>query len=152
MHEVGTTKVKKGKTVTAVAFFSLPNKSWDEFKLTAKDAHQDSIGSTIFKINMGNSDNTSNGGAQGKNTATSNNNSKQAQADPYNPDTWDLPYKGYSSYNAYCEANNGDPRVQQETAQKQHQWAVDNGLENPDGSYTEKGQQEADAMDEDSDY
>lgn len=86
-------------------------------------------------------------------TAQQSQTSSQAtpqQANPADESTWNLPYKGYSSYNAYIQANNGDPDIQKETADKQTQWAIDNGIMNPDGSLTEKGRQQEQAVDEDS--
>lgn len=61
--------------------------------------------------------------------------------DKSDPSTWDdVPYKGYPSYSAYCEANGGDPEVQAETAKMQHDWNVQQGIENPDGSETQNFQ------------
>ncbi len=61
--------------------------------------------------------------------------------DKSDPSTWDdVPYKGYPSYSAYCEANGGDPEIQAETAKMQHDWNVQQGIENPDGSETQNFQ------------
>lgn len=61
--------------------------------------------------------------------------------DKSDPSTWDdVPYKGYPSYSAYCEANGGDPEVQAETARMQHDWNVQQGIENPDGTETQNFQ------------
>lgn len=61
--------------------------------------------------------------------------------DKSDPSTWDdVPYKGYPSYSAYCEANGGDPKVQAETARMQHDWNVQQGIENPDGTETQNFQ------------
>lgn len=69
----------------------------------------------------------------------------QPQANRNDPNTWNRPYRGYPSYNAYCEANNGDPDVQRETNEIQTQWAIKNGIMNPDGTLTPKGQAQANA-------
>ena len=80
-------------------------------------------------------------------TQNSNTNSTTAASastkkfDKSDPSTWDdVPYKGYPSYSAYCEANGGDPEVQVETAKMQHDWNVQQGIENPDGSETQNFQ------------
>ena len=80
-------------------------------------------------------------------TQNSNTNSTTAASastkkfDKSDPSTWDdVPYKGYPSYSAYCEANGGDPEVQAETAKMQHDWNVQQGIENPDGSETKNFQ------------
>ncbi|MEE6719212.1 hypothetical protein [Limosilactobacillus reuteri] len=80
-------------------------------------------------------------------TQNSNTNSTTAASastkkfDKSDPSTWDdVPYKGYPSYSAYCEANGGDPEVQAETAKMQHDWNVQQGIENPDGSETQNFQ------------
>lgn len=57
------------------------------------------------------------------------------------------PYKGYSSYAAYCEANGGDPEVKAETARMQHDNNVKQGIENPDGSETQNFQNWVSARD-----
>lgn len=76
-----------------------------------------------------------NGNIQQTNGQTS---SSAKQVDKSDPSTWDnIPYKGYPSYNEYCEANGGDPEVQAETARMQHDENVKKGIENPDGSETE---------------
>lgn len=68
--------------------------------------------------------------------------------DKSDPSTWDdVPYKGYPSYSAYCEANGGDPEVQAETAKMQHDWNVQQGIENPDGSETQNFQNWSNARD-----
>lgn len=72
------------------------------------------------------------------------NNSQQSSQQQFNksdPNTWhNIPYKGYPSYDAYCEANGGDPEVQAETANMQHANNVQQGIENPDGSETQNFQ------------
>lgn len=76
-------------------------------------------------------------------TETTNNSqqSAQQQFDKSDPNTWhNVPYKGYPSYDAYCEANGGDPEVQAETANMQHANNVQQGIENPDGSETQNFQ------------
>lgn len=60
------------------------------------------------------------------------------QANPADESTWNLPYKGYSSYNAYIQANNGDPDVQKDTQNKQIEWAKQNGLLDANGNPTQK--------------
>ena len=82
--------------------------------------------------------------ARTQQTSTS---STTAQADRSNPDTWNQPYKGYSSYNAYLKANNGDPEVQQQTADMQEQWLEQQGYANSDGSPTQKSEDEGMASD-----
>ena len=65
----------------------------------------------------------------------------QRKFDKSDPSTWhDIPYKGYPSYDAYCQANGGDPEVQAETARMQHDNNVKQGIENPDGSETQNFQ------------
>lgn len=80
--------------------------------------------STSISINS-----TSASSASSQTTASS-----QGEVDKTDPSTWDNPYKGYPSYRAYCEANHGDPEVQAQTAKMQHDWNVQQGIENPDGS------------------
>lgn len=75
---------------------------------------------------------------QGQNN---NGNSSSRQVDKADPSTWNnIPYKGYPSYNAYLDANNGDPEIQAETARMQHDENVKKGIENPDGSETQNFQ------------
>lgn len=140
LHTVGTTKVAKGKKVTAVAFVALPNAKWDHLKLIANDDKQNSVGSKVYKLDLetvASSSSAATKDSTSQQTATSSN---SGQADPSDDSTWNLPYKGYSSYNAYLEANNGDPDVQKETADLQEQWLEQQGLANSDGSPTQKSQ------------
>ena len=76
-----------------------------------------------------------------QNTASSNSFSSQNSSDEDKLNkALNEPYKGYPSYAAYCEANGGDPDVQAETAKMQHDWNVQQGIENPDGSETQNFQ------------
>ena len=65
--------------------------------------------------------NTSSSKATSTSSEKASNQSQQQTAsqrkfDKSDPSTWhDIPYKGYPSYDAYCEANGGDPEVQAET-------------------------------------
>lgn len=55
------------------------------------------------------------------------------------------PYKGYSTYQDYLNANGGDPEVQKQTDEMQTQWEIQNGYANSDGTPTAKGQSLIDA-------
>lgn len=55
------------------------------------------------------------------------------------------PYKGYSTYRDYLNANGGDPDVQRQTDQMQTQQEIQDGYANPDGTPTAKGQSLIDA-------
>ncbi len=63
-------------------------------------------------------------------TAQSQNDSSESALDK----ALNEPYKGYPTYRDYLEANSGDPDVQAQTAKMQHDWNVQQGIENPDGS------------------
>lgn len=90
--------------------------------------------------------NTSSSKATSTSSEKASNQSQQQTAsqrkfDKSDPSTWhDIPYKGYPSYDAYCQANGGDPEVQAETARMQHDNNVKQGIENPDGSETQNFQ------------
>lgn len=90
--------------------------------------------------------NTSSSNASSTSSEKASNQAQQQTAsqrkfDKSDPSTWhDIPYKGYPSYDAYCEANGGDPEVQAETARMQHDNNVKQGIENPDGSETQNFQ------------
>lgn len=91
------------------------------------------------------SSNSSTAISQAKTASSSNSVSQGAtnsrQVDKSDPSTWDnIPYKGYPSYNAYLQANGGDPEIQAETASMQHAENVKKGIENPDGSETQNFQ------------
>lgn len=98
-----------------------------------KESSQSSVTSSISSST---SDTT-----QTQNSNTSSTTVASASTDKSDPSTWDdVPYKGYPSYSAYCEANGGDPEVQAETARMQHDWNVQQGIENPDGTETQNFQ------------
>lgn len=86
----------------------------------------------------------SNSSTSSNSSIQQSNNGQQASQRKFNksdPSTWhDIPYKGYPSYDAYCQANGGDPEVQAETARMQHDNNVKQGIENPDGSETQNFQ------------
>lgn len=90
--------------------------------------------------------NTSSSNASSTSSEKASNQAQQQTAsqrkfDKSDPSTWhDIPYKGYPSYDAYCQANGGDPEVQAETARMQHDNNVKQGIENPDGSETQNFQ------------
>ena len=72
----------------------------------------------------------------------------QRKFDKSDPSTWhDIPYKGYPSYDAYCEANGGDPEVQAETASMQHAENVRRGIEDANGNETQNFQNWVSARD-----
>lgn len=72
----------------------------------------------------------------------------QRKFDKSDPSTWhDIPYKGYPSYDAYCEANGGDPEVQAETASMQHAENVRRGIEDANGNETQNFQNWVNARD-----
>lgn len=63
------------------------------------------------------------------------------QVDKSDPSTWNnIPYKGYASYNAYLQANNGDPDIQAETARMQHEENMRQGIEDSNGNETQNFQ------------
>lgn len=70
----------------------------------------------------------------GQQTSASNTNGNQA--DPYDVSTWDKPYGGYPSFRAYLNAHPDTPNIQQQTADMQHSWNQQHGIENADGSET----------------
>ena len=87
------------------------------------------------------SSNTDSTSSEKANNQTQQQTASQRKFDKSDPSTWhDIPYKGYPSYDAYCEANGGDPEVQAETARMQHDNNVKQGIENPDGSETQNFQ------------
>ncbi len=72
----------------------------------------------------------------------------QRKFDKSDPSTWhDIPYKGYPSYDAYCEANGGDPEVQAETASMQHAENMQKGIEDANGNETQNFQNWVSARD-----
>ena len=72
----------------------------------------------------------------------------QRKFDKSDPSTWhDIPYKGYPSYDAYCEANGGDPEVQAETASMQHAENIRRGIEDANGNETQNFQNWVSARD-----
>ena len=74
--------------------------------------------------------------------------SSQRKFNKSDPSTWhDIPYKGYPSYDAYCEANGGDPEVQAETASMQHAENVRRGIEDANGNETQNFQNWVSARD-----
>ena len=78
--------------------------------------------------------------------------SSQRKFNKSDPSTWhDIPYKGYPSYDAYCEANGGDPEVQAETASMQHAENVRRGIEDANGNETQNFQNWVSARDNASD-
>lgn len=102
-----------------------------------KKQSQSSSTSSNSGNNKSNSKNSSSH-QQANSSQTSASNSSSRQVDKADPSTWDdIPYKGYPSYNAYLEANSGDPEIQAETARMQHDENVRKGIENPDGSETQ---------------
>ncbi|KRM09293.1 DUF5067 domain-containing protein [Paucilactobacillus suebicus] len=150
LHQTAMKKVVKNKTVHCVALYDLTKPNFNTLKIVANNAEQNAIGHKNYKLKYNESTGESSSATQTSSSSSSSTNTTSAnvtnkssntsqQADPTNPDTWNLPYKGYSSYNAYCEANNGDPNVQAQTASMQNQWAIQNGYENPDGTDTAKG-------------
>lgn len=79
--------------------------------------------------------------AQSTSSSTTTSSANSKQVNKADPSTWDnIPYKGYPSYNAYLEANGGDPEIQAETASMQHTENVKKGIENADGSETQNFQ------------
>lgn len=117
---------------------SSSTKSSKVVKHNKKQAKKEGKKQSSVKSNSSSFSNSSN---------TQKNNSGNSQAtngkvfNKSDPSTWhDVPYKGYPSYDAYCEANGGDPEVQAETARMQHDENVQKGIENPDGSETQNFQ------------
>lgn len=72
---------------------------------------------------------------------SSNNNQQQNsntnQADPFDASTWDKPYKGYPSFNAYLHDHPDTPNIQSQTAQMQHDENVRQGIEDANGNETQ---------------
>lgn len=97
--------------------------------------------------------NTSSSKATSTSSEKASNQSQQQTAsqrkfDKSDPSTWhDIPYKGYPSYDAYCEANGGDPEVQAETASMQHAENVRRGIEDANGNETQNFQNWVSARD-----
>ncbi len=59
------------------------------------------------------------------------------QANPADESTWNLPYKGFASYNAYLDYYHGDPDIQRQTAQMQHEENMRKGIEDANGNETQ---------------
>ena len=97
--------------------------------------------------------NTSSSNASSTSSEKASNQAQQQTAsqrkfDKSDPSTWhDIPYKGYPSYDAYCEANGGDPEVQAETASMQHAENVRRGIEDANGNETQNFQNWVSARD-----
>ena len=97
--------------------------------------------------------NTSSSKATSTSSEKASNQSQQQTAsqrkfDKSDPSTWhDIPYKDYPSYDAYCEANGGDPEVQAETASMQHAENVRRGIEDANGNETQNFQNWVSARD-----
>lgn len=124
---------------------SSSTKSSKVVKHHKKQAKKESKKQSSVKSNSSSSSNSSN---------TQKNNSGNSQAangkvfNKSDPSTWhDIPYKGYPSYDAYCEANGGDPEVQAETASMQHAENVRRGIEDANGNETQNFQNWVSARD-----
>lgn len=52
LHTVGTTKIKKGQTVHAALFISLPEAKWNTLRIIVNDANQDPVGHKDYKLDM----------------------------------------------------------------------------------------------------
>lgn len=74
---------------------------------------------------------------QSQNNNSTNTNNDGDQADPFDASTWNKPYKGYPSFNAYLHDHPNTQNIQSQTAQMQHEENVKKGIENPDGSETQ---------------
>ena len=59
------------------------------------------------------------------------------QADPFDASTWDKPYKGYPSFNAYLHDHPDTPNIQSQTAQMQHEENMRRGIEDANGNETQ---------------
>lgn len=59
------------------------------------------------------------------------------QADPFDASTWDKPYKGYPSFNAYLHDHPDTPNIQSQTAQMQHEENMRKGIEDANGNETQ---------------
>ena len=124
---------------TKISSSSSSTKSVQKHK-SAKKNKQEKKKSSISSASSSSSQAVTQQNTSNTQTETTNNSqqSAQQQFNKSDPNTWhNVPYKGYPSYDAYCEANGGDPEVQAETANMQHANNVKMGIENPDGSETQ---------------
>lgn len=130
---------------TKISGSSSSTKSVQKHKSAKKNKQEKKKQSSISSASSSSSQSQAAAQQNTNNTQTEiTNNSQQSaqqQFDKSDPNTWhNVPYKGYPSYDAYCEANGGDPEVQAETANIQHANNVQQGIENPDGSETQNFQ------------
>lgn len=128
---------------TKISSSSSSTKSVQKHKSAKKNKQEKKKQSSISSASSSSSQTAAQQNTNNTQTETTNNSqqSAQQQFDKSDPNTWhNIPYKGYPSYDAYCEANGGDPEVQAETANMQHANNVQQGIENPDGSETQNFQ------------
>lgn len=119
---------------------SSSTKTVKKHKATKKNKQEKKKQSSISSASSSSSQAVTQQNTSNTQTETTNNSqqSAQQQFNKSDPNTWhNVPYKGYPSYDAYCEANGGDPEVQAETVNMQHANNVKMGIENPDGSETQ---------------
>lgn len=125
---------------TKISSSSSSTKSVQKHKSAKKNKQEKKKQSSISSASSSSSQAVTQQNTSNTQTETTNNSqqSAQQQFNKSDPNTWhNVPYKGYPSYDAYCEANGGDPEVQAETANMQHANNVKMGIENPDGSETQ---------------
>ena len=125
---------------TKISSSSSSTKSVQKHKSAKKNKQEKKKQSPISSASSSSSQAVTQQNTSNTQTETTNNSqqSAQQQFNKSDPNTWhNVPYKGYPSYDAYCEANGGDPEVQAETANMQHANNVKMGIENPDGSETQ---------------
>ncbi|WP_040455996.1 hypothetical protein [Limosilactobacillus coleohominis] len=75
--------------------------------------------------------------ASASNQQNQQQNNSGDQADPFDASTWDKPYKGYPSFNAYLHDHPDTPNIQSQTAQIQHDENVRKGIEDANGNETQ---------------
>ena len=125
---------------TKISSSSSSTKSVQKHKSAKKNKQEKKKQSSISSASSSSSQAVTQQNTSNTQTETTNNSqqSAQQQFNKSDPNTLhNVPYKGYPSYDAYCEANGGDPEVQAETANMQHANNVKMGIENPDGSETQ---------------
>lgn len=125
---------------TKISSSSSSTKSVQKHKSAKKNKQEKKKQSSISSASSSSSQAVTQQNTSNTQTETTNNSQQSAQQrfNKSDPNTWhNVPYKGYPSYDAYCEANGGDPEVQAETANMQHANNVKMGIENPDGSETQ---------------
>lgn len=98
--------------------------------------HHKKVKRSKKKVNKSKHSNSSSA-ASASNQQNQQQNNSGDQADPFDASTWDKPYKGYPSFNAYLHDHPDTPNIQSQTAQMQHDENVRKGIEDANGNETQ---------------